>query len=145
MLEWICSSGKVVHTSTLWITFPASSKLAHLKSETSEEVLWQMKIIFARHGIPNPVISDNGPQFSSREFILFSKLYCFTHRTSSPKHPQANGEAERAVKTLKCLLKKVEDPFLALLSYRATPLRNRYSPAELLMGRTLCTTVPIIL
>ena len=43
------------------------------------------------------------------------------------------------------LLKKAEDLFLAFLSYCATPLRNGYSPAELLMGRKLHTTVPIIL
>ena len=102
-----------------------------------------MKIVFARHGIPNTVISDNGPQFSSRDFSLFSKSYGFTHSTSSPKHPQGNGEAERAVRTVKSLLRKSEDPFLALMAYRATPLRNGYSPAELLMGRKLRTTVPI--
>ena len=120
-------------------------EIAHLKSESSEEVIRQLKKIFACHGIPNIVISDNGPQFSSREFVLFSNSYHFTHRTSNPKHPQANAEAERAVRTIKCLLKKAEDPLLALLSYRATPLRNGYSPAELLMGRKLRTTVPTIL
>uniref|UniRef100_A0A087XQP2 Uncharacterized protein n=1 Tax=Poecilia formosa TaxID=48698 RepID=A0A087XQP2_POEFO len=54
-----------------------------------------------------------------------------------------NKEAERAVKTIKNLLKKAADPYLALLTYRATPL-NGYSPAELLMGRRLCTTVPTL-
>ena len=48
------------------------------------------------------------------------------------------------MRTIKCLLKKAEDLLLALLSYRATPLRNGYSPAELLMGRKLRTTVPTL-
>ena len=55
--------------------------------------------------------------------------------------PSSNGEAERAVKIIKGLLRK-HHPYLALLSYRATPLQIGYSPSELLMGRKLRTTVP---
>ena len=51
----------------------------------------------------------------------------------------------RGVQTVKNLLKKTDDPYLALLAYRATPLPvNGYSPAELLMNRKLRTTVPIL-
>ena len=44
---------------------------------------------------------------------------------------------------MKNLLKKSEDPYLALMAYRSTPLEVGYSPSELLMSRTLRTTVPI--
>ena len=36
------------------------------------------------------------------------------------------------------------DPYLALLTYRSTPLQNGYTPSELLMNRKLRTTVPIL-
>ena len=62
--------------------------------------------------------------------------------TSSPYHPRSNGKAERAVKTVKSLLKKNGDPYLAVLAYRVTPLSNGYSPSQLLMGRILRSTLP---
>ena len=119
-------------------------EISSLTNTTSKAVIQRMKTIFARHGIPECLMSDNGPQFSSKEFHQFSKEYSFVHKTSSPNYPQANGEAERAVRTVKSLLNKNEDIHLALLAYRSTPLKNGYSPAELLMSRKLRTTIPII-
>ena len=119
-------------------------EISSLSSTMSKAVIQRMKGIFGRHGIPECLMSDNGPQFSSHEFQQFSKEYKFEHITSSPNYPQANGEAERGVQTVKALLNKNDDPHLALLAYRSTPLANGYSPAELLMGRKLRTTVPII-
>ena len=80
--------------------------------------------------IPDSVRSDNGPQYSSAEFIKFAKKWGFASVTRSPKHPQSNGMAERAVQTAKSVLKKEDDPAKALLAYRSTPLENGYSPAE---------------
>ena len=89
------------------------------------------------------MISDNGPQYTSEAYEEFAKEYQFDHKTSSPYYPQSNGEAERGVKTIKGLLKKCDDPYLALLAYRTTPtLGGRYSPSELLMNRLPRTTVP---
>ncbi|KAK7884427.1 hypothetical protein WMY93_027550 [Mugilogobius chulae] len=119
-------------------------EVAKLTSTTSAAVIEHMKSIFARHGIPAEVRSDNGPQFSSELFKTFATEWSFVHTTSSPRFPQSNGEAERAVRTVKSLLQKESDPYLALMAYRATPLSNSHSPAELLMGRKLRTTVPIL-
>ncbi|UYV70227.1 hypothetical protein LAZ67_7002242 [Cordylochernes scorpioides] len=71
----------------------------------------------------------------------FARQYGFTHVTSSPRFPQSNGMAEAGVKIAKLILKKNQDPSLGLLG--STPLENGYSPAELLMGRKLRTTLPI--
>ena len=46
------------------------------------------------------------------------------------------------VRTVKSLLKKATDPYLALLAYRATPVANGFSPSELLMGRQIRSVVP---
>lgn len=119
-------------------------EIAQLSPSRSTDVIVHMKSIFARHGVPETLITDNGPQFSGHSFASFAASYGFVHVTSSPKFPQSNGEAERAVKTIKALFKKADDPYLALLAYRATPLQNGYSPAQLLMGRRLRTTVPTL-
>ena len=119
-------------------------EIARLTSTTAASVISHLKSIFSRHGIPETVMSDNGPQYSAAAFNSFAKEYGFTHVTSSPRYPQANGTAERAVKTVKQLLEKNEDPYMAMLVYRATPLENGYSPAELLMSRKLRTTLPVI-
>ncbi|UYV69483.1 K02A2.6-like, partial [Cordylochernes scorpioides] len=121
--------------------FPEMIQLDRL---TANVVVRSCKSIFARHGIPEIVVSDNGTQFgAAREFANFARQYGFTHVTSSPRFPQSNGMAEAGVKIAKMILKKNQDPSLGLLEYRSTPLENGYSPAELLMGRKLRTTLPI--
>ncbi|UYV60122.1 K02A2.6-like, partial [Cordylochernes scorpioides] len=121
--------------------FPEVVQLDRL---TANVVVRSCKSIFARHGIPETVVSDNGTQFgAAREFANFARQYGFTHVTSSPRFPQSNGMAEAGVKIAKLILKKNQDPSLGLLKYRSTPLENGYSPAELLMGRKLRTTLPI--
>ena len=119
-------------------------EVAKLSSTTTRSVVSAMKSIFGRYGIPEVLISDNGPQYSSHEFMEFASSYDFKHITSSPYHPQGNGEAERAVKTVKKLLKNSNDPNIALLAYRSTPLSwCHLSPSQLLMGRQLRSTVPM--
>ncbi|KAJ8355031.1 hypothetical protein SKAU_G00225980 [Synaphobranchus kaupii] len=119
-------------------------EIALLSPTRSTDVVVHLKSMFSRHGICEFLKSDNGPQFSGSHFKAFAAEYGFVHITSSPKFPQSNGEAERAVQTVKNLLTKASDPYLALLAYRATPLQNGYSPAKLLMGRRLRTTVPAL-
>ena len=114
-----------------------------LSSTTSASVIRALKAIFSRHGIPATLVSDNGPQYSSQEFLAFSHEYNFTHTTSSPHYPQSNGLSDRMVRTVKSLLSKSSDPYSALLAYRSTPLPwCGYSPGELLMGRKIRSEIP---
>ena len=128
----------VVDYNSRWI------EIKRLQNQTSDHVINILKELFATHGIPDIVISDNGPQYASESFQKFARNYGFIHATSSPRYAQANGESERAVRTVKELLKKNQDPYLALLSYRSTPLLNGLSPSELLMGRRLKTQLPVL-
>ena len=121
-------------------------EIAQLANTKSSTVIQHIKSIFARHGIPEVVISDNGPQYSSEEFQRFSTTWGFVHKTSSPTYPQSNGFAERTVQTVKNLLTKAkatnQDPYLSVLSYRNTPFQQIGSPAQRLMNRRLRTDLP---
>ena len=114
-------------------------------STVSSEVITQLKSTFAHYRIPDEVISDNGPQFSSRKFKQFADSWEFKHTTTSPKHPQANGQVEKAVGTAKSVLKKAyrTNPYIALLENRNTPITGlSYSPAQIFLNRRLKTKLP---
>ena len=61
----------------------------------------KMKHTFATFGVPQIVISDNGPEYKSEKFKQFAKDWDFKHITKSPNYPQANGLAERNILTIK--------------------------------------------
>ena len=59
------------------------------------------------------MITNYGPQFDFKEMMEFSQSYGFQQITTSPYYPQANGLAERTVKTVKTLLENSSDPYRA--------------------------------
>ena len=114
-------------------------EVAKLPNTKSTTVITYTKSMFARHGIPSEVISNNGPQYASKDFSLFAEQWEFKHTTVSPWYPQANGLVEKEVQTLKKILTKAKqdrrDPYLGLLEYRNTPIDDVGSPVQLLMSR----------
>ena len=111
-------------------------------------VITKLKNQFARHGIPECVVSDNGPQFTAQKFREFTNKWAITHETISPGNSRANGAAESAVKIFKRLLRKCkaahDDPFLGLLNLRNTPTAGMTtSPAQRLMGRRTRSLLPM--
>ena len=121
----------------LYSKFPIIRKLTNMSSST---IINLLKGIFDEHGIPERLIPDNGPQYSSEEFRVFSVKYGFDHVTSSPLYPRSNGFIERTVQTVKKHFIKAKeggvDPHLAMLCLRTTPIHHKLpSPCELLNGR----------
>ena len=103
-------------------------------------VIAKLKAHFARHGSPDVVVSDNGPQYTSTRFKQFASNWKFDHRTSIPYNSQSNGMAEAAVKSIKRMMRKCQaskqDPYLGLLNLRNTPTEGlNTSPTQRLMGR----------
>lgn len=115
---------------------------------TSSQVIIKFKSIFARHGIPTILISDNGPPFNSKEFSQFCSDWGIDNITSSPYLARSNGLAERSIQTIKNILYKCKetgvDPYIAFLQHRTTPKNDLPSPSELLMSRKLRTKIPTI-
>ena len=118
-----------------------------LPDTTSETIVNCCKRQFSRHGIPDSVVSDNGPNLTSAEFSRFSSDWEFEHITSSPYHSQSNGKAESAVDKAKKLLKKTKrdgsDHWKAILDWRNTPTDGmKSSPVQRLMSRRTRTLLP---
>lgn len=124
-------------------------ELDNLEKDTrASNVIRHIKQNIARHGIMDTLVSDNGPQYACCEFADFTRKYGIKHITSSPQYPQSNGLAEKAVQTVKTLIKKCretnEDIHLAMLDLRNTPRDEELgSPMQRLMGRRARTRLPM--
>ena len=71
---------------------------AHIMSSiTSAKTIETLRSVFAIHGLPRVIVTDNGSSFTSEEFKMFVRKNGIKHVTSAPYHPFTNGQAERAV------------------------------------------------
>ena len=129
-------------------------EVAVLKTVNSEKIIQCLEIMFATHGLPVTLKTDNGPQFVSKEFKDYLKHYGIKHYHTTPYWPQANGEVERQNRTLLKAFRTInaekrdwrrEIPKF-LLAYRSTPhATTGKSPAELLFNRKIRTKLPDII
>ena len=119
-----------------------------MSSTTAAQTITVLHQIFATHGIPEQLVSDNGPQFTSSEFAEFCKGNGVKHIRVSPYHPASNGLAERMIQTFKQAMKKTAKDNLSLqqklanflLTYRTTPqATTNVAPCKLLMSRAFRT------
>ena len=123
----------------------AHSKWIEVKSvtnPTSAATIEHLRSIFATHGLPEMLVSDNGLVFTSSEFEDFTKQNGIRHVRSAPYHPASNGLAERAVQAFKAFMKKeingtIDTRVSRFLSqYRTTPHSTTgIAPDVMLLGR----------
>ena len=79
-----------------------------MTSITTEKTINELRPIYAQHGLPEKVVSDNGPQFVSNVSAEFMHKNGIKHILTPPYHPQSNGSTERAVRIVKeALVKQV--------------------------------------
>lgn len=123
-----------------------------VKDITAKIIIKEFRNIFASYGIPKMLVTDNGRTFIAEEFKYFLKGCGITHKCA-PYNPVTNGQAERFVQTFKNALKRananknnlVTKLEQILLQYRAAPHANtKVSPAELFLGRKICTKLDLI-
>ena len=103
-------------------------------------------------GLPEQIVSDNGPQFTAEVFKNFARVNGIRHITGVPYHPSTNGLAERLVQSFKHAVKADKSNMTVqhkidrfLLSYRAAPHSTTgVSPAQLLFQRNLKTRLDLI-
>ena len=115
---------------------------------SSETIIGCTKAHFAHYGIPEKVITDNGPQFRAKQYKKFAKQWGFSRVTSSPCHSQSNSKAESVVKITKGMLKNVTqdrtDINLAIFPWRNTPTKGgKYSSVQKIHSRRTHTQLPI--
>ena len=119
-------------------------------STSSTATIDKLRQVFATHGLPEVVVSDNGTAFTSKEFKEFVQRNGIEHKTTALYHPSSNGLEERAVQTVKEGLRKMTGPLETriprfLLKYRLTPQATTgTAPAELLMGRRIRTHLDLL-
>ncbi len=124
-----------------------------MSATTSKHTIDALRSVFAHFGLPEQLVSDNGPQFSSSEFASFMKECGIKHVRCSPYHPSSNGLAERFVRTFKRAMRAGEkdEPSIHrrlsdfLFSYRSTPhATTNTSPSELFLQRKLRTQFDLL-
>ena len=132
-------------------TYSKWPEVVMMSSTTAQRTVTELRTIFARLGIPEVLVSDNGPQFSSEVFRDFMRANGVLHLTSPAYHPATNGQAEKGVGIIKQALRKLDSSDLRrsldvfLHAYRNTPhtATNR-APAEMMIGRPLRSRLDLI-
>ncbi len=128
--------------------FPIVEEIPSVSART---VIKQVNNILATFGIPDSIRTDNGPPFNSRQFADNAIRLGFQHRKVTPLWPEANGEAERFMRTLKRAIATAklsrlnwkEELHNFLRNYRSTlhPAIGT-TPAEALFGRNMSNKLP---
>ncbi|XP_062540738.1 uncharacterized protein K02A2.6-like [Armigeres subalbatus] len=130
-------------------------EIVKTKSTTTSTTIGILRSLFARFGMPETLVSDNGSQFASADFRRYYLENGVQHITTAPYHPQSNGQAERFVDIFKRSVKKIREGKrtiqealdVFLLTYRTTPnpaTPEGKSPSEAMFGRKIRTSLDLL-
>ena len=139
-----------------FIAVDAHSKWPEVYEMSSTNVVKTIAVLrhmFAAYGLPEQVVSDNGPQFSSTDFSEFMKSNGIKHIRCTPYHPSSNGAAERFVQTFKQAMKAGKHDGRSLqhrlenflLTYRTAPhATTNQAPCTLFLQRNIRTRFDLL-
>ena len=128
-------------------------EIFEMTSTTTSKVVEVLRHLFASYGLPEQIVSDNGPQFTSSDLGEFLRLNGVRYIRCAPYHPSSNGAAERLVRTFKEAMKAGVNDGLSphhrlqnfLLTYRTTPHSSTNStPCSLFLGRSMRTRLDLL-
>lgn len=137
----------VVDAHSKWV------EVEEVSSTSAKQTISKLRPLFARFGIPQQIVTDNGPPFTSVEFNMFVKYNGIRHTLTPPFHPATNGMAENSVKLVKKRIKLAimnnDDVDLALskflLAYRnSVHAITNETPAKLMFKRPLRSRLDLI-
>lgn len=98
---------KAVRVCTIYQNIRNSPFSAPLTTE-KKKTINRPHLIFATHGLPEEVVSENGPHFTSTNFAEFTGKHGIKHILVPPYHPESSEAAERSVRVVKdALIKQV--------------------------------------
>ena len=109
-------------------TFVKWPEIHEMKPTTTEATISKLKHIFTAQGLPEQIISDNGPQFTATKFQQFCNCHVIVHSPIAPYHPRSNGEIERLVAKFKNSTEKANP---SLNEYLQNNLINSLQDIEL--------------
>ena len=92
-------------TATEYFTKWAEAE-AFAEIKASTVVKFIKRNIIARFGVPQDIVTDNGPQFISQELRDMCGKFGIHLHHSSPYYPQGNGQAEATNKILIRIIKR---------------------------------------
>ena len=110
-----------------------------MQSTTTNKTIEVLRHLFAAHGIPEQVVTDNGPQFVADEFASFLKGNGVKHIRTIPYHPASNGLVERFVQSFKQALRASQNDGRSLNNRLSTFLLTYRSTQHATTGVPPCT------